>query len=129
MKDVIKVNLYIEKSLNDYGIRIVRTYTCPHDRSDHCECIKPKPYFMKESEREHNIDLSRSFVIGDHPHDIEFAENVGAKGIYVLTGHGAKHRHELPPTTLIASGISEATEVIIELYQSMMNSSVPARCG
>jgi D-glycero-D-manno-heptose 1,7-bisphosphate phosphatase len=121
IENVKRVNYYIESTLKDRGIKIVDTYVCPHDRSDNCECIKPKPYFMKKAEREHDIDLLRSFVIGDHPHDIEFAENVGAKGIYVLTGHGIKHRNELSPTTLIAYGISEATESIIELYQNAIN--------
>ncbi len=81
--------------------------------------MKPNPYFLKKAAEEHGVDLSRSFVIGDHPHDIEFGETVGAKGIYVLTGHGLKHLNELQPTTLIASGISEAAKIIIELHQGM----------
>ncbi|KXB08926.1 hypothetical protein AKJ59_00215 [candidate division MSBL1 archaeon SCGC-AAA385M02] len=117
IEDVKKVNSYIESTFKDHGIKIVDTYVCPHDQSNNCECIKPKPYFMKKAEREHGIDLLQSFVIGDHPSDIEFSENVGAKGIYVLTGHGIKHRDELSPGTLITYGISEATELIIELYE------------
>jgi histidinol-phosphate phosphatase family protein len=118
VENVKRVNSYIESTLADHGIKIVDTYVCPHDRSDHCDCIKPKPYFMKRAAREHDIDLSRLFVIGDHPHDIEFAENVGAKGIYVLTGHGKKHRNELLPATLIASGISEATKLIMNFVKA-----------
>ncbi|MGR3219075.1 MAG: HAD hydrolase-like protein [Candidatus Anammoxibacter sp.] len=36
-----------------------------------------------------------SFVIGDHPHDIEMAHKVGSGSVYILTGHGKKHRKEL----------------------------------
>jgi len=58
------------------------------------------------------IDLERSFVIGDHPHDIELARNAGANAIYVLSGHGLKHREELPGGTEVAGGIKEAAEII-----------------
>jgi D-glycero-D-manno-heptose 1,7-bisphosphate phosphatase len=70
---------------------------------------------VKKAAEDYGVDLSRSFVVGDHPHDIEFGEKVGAKGIYVLSGHGRKHLQELSPNTLIASGISEATEIIMGL--------------
>lgn len=40
---------------------------CPHHRVDECGCIKPNPYFLKKAAEEHGVDLSRSFVIGDHP--------------------------------------------------------------
>jgi histidinol-phosphate phosphatase family protein len=123
IEEVKRVNSYIECILADHGIRIIDTYVCPHERLDQCECMKPKPFFLKKAAKEHGVDLSRSFVIGDHPHDMEFAETVGAKGIYVLTGHGLKHINELPPTTLTASGISEATEIIVELYQGIRNNT------
>ncbi len=114
IEDVSRVNTYIEYILAKNGIKISETYVCPHERLDQCECMKPKPFFLEKSVREHGVDLSRSFVIGDHPHDVEFGEAAGAKGIYVLTGHGFKHINEIRPATLIASGISEATDIIIE---------------
>jgi D-glycero-D-manno-heptose 1,7-bisphosphate phosphatase len=96
-----------------------KTYVCPHNQLDGCECRKPKPYFLEKAAEEHGVDLPRSFVVGDHPQDLVFGERVRARGIYVLSGHGRKHLKELPPNTLIASGISEATEIIIELYQGI----------
>ncbi|GEM_PF-605261 len=114
LEDVKKVNEYIMSYLADYGITIVETYVCPHARSDNCACIKPKPFFMKKAAREHNIDLLNSYVIGDHPHDVDLAKGVRARGIYVLTGHGMKHRDELTDNTSIARGIGEATELIIK---------------
>ena len=38
--------------------------------------------------REYELDSSNSYVIGDHPSDIQLAKNAGMKVIYVLTGHG-----------------------------------------
>ena len=59
---------------------------------------------------------SRSYAVGDHPHDVEFAARAGAKGIYVLTGHGVKHRPELPAGVVVAEGIKEAADLIVEAH-------------
>jgi phosphoglycolate phosphatase-like HAD superfamily hydrolase len=34
-------------------------------------------------------------MIGDHPAEVEFVLNIGAKGIHLLTGHGKKHQKEI----------------------------------
>lgn len=114
MEDVECVNAYILSHLSEAGVRIVETYVCPHNRGDGCLCMKPKPYFLIKARKEHFIDLERSFVIGDHPHDVDFALSVGARGIYVLSGHGEKHRKELSEGVLIADGIGEAAELILK---------------
>ncbi len=113
LEDVQRVNNYVEKHLAVAGAPIVATYVCPHQRSSGCKCIKPNAYFLKEAEREFGIDLRRSFVIGDHPHDVEFAAQSDATGIYVLSGHGIKHRAGIPAGTTVVEGISEATDLIL----------------
>jgi phosphoglycolate phosphatase-like HAD superfamily hydrolase len=75
--------------------------------------MKPKPYFLKLAERDHGIDLRRSFVIGDHPSDAEFGHAVGATAIYVLTGHGMKHRVELQVPASVVADIGAAAELIL----------------
>lgn len=112
-KDVKRVNDYVERRLAEQGVAVAATYVCPHLRSDGCHCIKPNPFFLKEAERDFAIDLRRSFVIGDHPHDVEFAVNVEATGIYVLSGHGVKHREEIKAQTIVVDGIREAVDLIL----------------
>jgi D-glycero-D-manno-heptose 1,7-bisphosphate phosphatase len=94
-KDLILFNGQIEKLLRKNNIIIRKTYYCPHLLEENCHCHKPSPYFLKKAARDYDIDLNESFVIGDHPHDIEMASAVRAKSVYVLTGHGKKHRSEL----------------------------------
>ena len=113
LQDVERVNASVLSRLAQKGVRIVETYICPHSRADGCHCIKPNPYFLLKAKSEHNIDLCRSFVIGDHPHDVELATNAGSQGIYVLTGHGVKHREEIPPNTIVKTGIREAVQFIL----------------
>ena len=114
MQDVENVNNYIVSYLARHGIQLQASYVCPHESVSACRCIKPNPYFLKKAERDFGIDLGRSFVIGDHPHDVELAKNAGADAIYLLSGHGMKHRDEIAEDTAVAERIGEATEVILE---------------
>ena len=118
MQDVDLVNTYIDSYLKEHGIPLNATYVCPHDRLSGCHCIKPNRYFLNKAEQDFGIDLERSFVIGDHPQDVEFAMNAGANAIYVLSGHGMMHRHEIPTSIVVANGIQEATEIIIERLEA-----------
>jgi len=102
------VNAYVERRLLEKGIRIEAVYCCPHRRDEGCPCIKPNPYFLHQAERDFDLNLSESFVVGDHPHDVTLAENAGARGLYLLTGHGMKHRDELPSGRIVLRGIREA---------------------
>ncbi|OGR07617.1 MAG: hypothetical protein A3K23_04915 [Desulfobacca sp. RBG_16_58_9] len=43
---------------------------------------------IKQAAQEHDLDLSKSYLIGDRYRDIEAAANAGVKGILVLTGYG-----------------------------------------
>jgi D-glycero-D-manno-heptose 1,7-bisphosphate phosphatase len=113
LEDAVRVNTHLVAKLAGAGVNIRKVYVCPHQRSDNCECIKPKPYFPREAEREYGIDLARSFVVGDHPSDVMLGANCGARGVYVRTGHGAKHVAELPAGTVIVEGIGAAAEWIL----------------
>jgi len=107
------VNDFVVARLWEEGIDIREVYTCPHQRSDGCACIKPNPHFLRKAETDHGIDLRGSFVVGDHPADVELAANVGARGIYVLSGHGGKHREEVHVACDIVAGIAEAVERVL----------------
>ena len=112
--DVDQVNAHIVARLAEEGVRIENVYVCPHRRIDGCACIKPQPYFLAKAIAGRQVDVRESFVIGDHPHDVLLARNAGAFGIYVLTGHGARHFGELPKRTLVVTGIREAATHILK---------------
>ncbi len=111
--DADRVNNHVVEQLRQKGVQIERVYCCPHRRDENCSCMKPAPLFMEQAEQEYGLDLSASFAIGDHPHDVHFAENAGGTGIYILTGHGQQHRNELPAETTVLPGIREAADWII----------------
>lgn len=114
MEDVDRVNAWVVAHLAEHGVVITAVYVCPHERSDDCSCIKPKPYFLHQAAAEYGVDLPRSFTVGDHPHDVEFARSVGARGVYVRTGHGSKHVEDLAPGEIVTAGIREAADWILQ---------------
>src|SRR6059036_3751394 len=62
------------------------TYFCPDVPGQHSSCRKPAPGMIVEATQEHQIDLSRSFLIGDKEIDAECGRNVGMRTIRVRTG-------------------------------------------
>ena len=84
----------IEK-MNDQNAKIEAVYYCPHHpkegqgkyRQD-CDCRKPKTGMVLKAVREYDIDLQKSYMIGDRYKDIVFAKNLDLKSGLVLTGYG-----------------------------------------
>ena len=62
------------------------TYFCPDVPGQNSTHRKPAPGMIVVATREHLIDLSRSFLIGDAEIDVECAHNAGVRGIRVRTG-------------------------------------------
>jgi D-glycero-D-manno-heptose 1,7-bisphosphate phosphatase len=62
------------------------TYFCPDVPGVPSNCRKPAPGMVLQAAREHDIDLSRSFLIGDKEIDVECAHNAGVQAIRVRTG-------------------------------------------
>jgi L-threonylcarbamoyladenylate synthase len=111
--EVARVNDHVVTELRRHGVDITEVYCCPHRRDEGCDCIKPKPYHLRQAARDYSLDLTRSFVVGDHPHDVVLADNAGACGVYVRTGHGSKHLAEIRGRPAIVPGIREAADWIL----------------
>ena len=77
------------RQLAEAGARVDGIYYCPHASEDECDCRKPKPGMLARAANEHDLDLGRSFGVGDRYRDVEAAQAAGARGILVRTGYGA----------------------------------------
>ena len=56
---------------------------CFHDDADACDCRKPKPGMLVEAAREWDIDLSKSFLVGDRWRDIAAGKAVGCRTYFI----------------------------------------------
>jgi histidinol-phosphate phosphatase family protein len=123
--EVERVNRYIVGHLATQGVSVREVYVCPHERSEGCPCMKPKPHAPAAAARKWNLDLSRSFAVGDHAHDVELGRNMGGRGIFVLTGHGAKHRDEIAKDVPVATGLAQAADLILALARRRAGTDKP----
>ena len=114
-----KFNEHLIGILNENKIRIERTFYCPHVKEDNCECKKPKIKYIREIVNGWNVDISNSWVIGDHPSDILFGINAGSKTVYLISGHGKRHFYELEvegiKPTMISSNFLNTAKKISEM--------------
>jgi D-glycero-D-manno-heptose 1,7-bisphosphate phosphatase len=85
---VDEIHAHLQKILAAEGAHLDGIYVCLHHPNEGCACRKPRPTLMEQAARDLNLDLSRSYAVGDRYNDIETAANAGVKGILVLTGYG-----------------------------------------
>jgi len=72
--------------------RIDGVYCCPHRPDDGCDCRKPRPGLLLRAARELDLQLDRSYLIGDAVSDVEAAMAAGCQPILVLSGLGRRQR-------------------------------------
>jgi len=84
---------HIQKLLQGKGAQIDRFYYCPHHPTEGlglyrtvCACRKPGAGMLQRAAEEMNLDLSRSYLIGDMPTDIEAAARAGVKSVLIQRG-------------------------------------------
>ena len=113
------------------GARIDAVYYCPHhpdigavDYRKACDCRKPRTGMPDAAALEHNIDLTRSFVIGDKSSDILLAQNATAHGTLVLTGYG---RETLAHPERWPCRPSSVAENLLQAVKQILDSELPPR--
>ena len=88
--EVNAVNQKINSLVKDFGAEIDEFYYCPFlpeiDGEEKSMCRKPSPLMVFQAAKEHNIDLSNSFFIGDKSIDVLCGKNAGVETILFLNG-------------------------------------------
>jgi len=121
-----EVHEKLRDELRQAGAYLDAIYYCPHHPSvgkppyqRECDCRKPKPGMLLRAANEFEIDMKRSFVIGDRYGDIELARNAGTQSIFVLSGYGLgeyeyqRQNWKVQPDW-IAKNLLEAAEIILK---------------
>ena len=118
-----ETHAHLSRLFDASGAKVDGYYYCPHSpqatveryRID-CECRKPKPGMILTAARDHDIDLSRSIVIGDRWRDIEMGLAAGTNAMLVETGYGrteAARRPEHVPPVRVAGTLIEAVSLLL----------------
>jgi len=126
--DADRVNERVGDLLASEGVTISGWYMCPHAPDEPCQCRKPLPGLAKMAAQDLGLDLARSVVIGDKRSDVEFAVNIGARGILLRTGHGEQdvawcQANGHP----VAHDLLAAARIVQDEQQAGLGSREPAR--
>jgi imidazoleglycerol-phosphate dehydratase/histidinol-phosphatase len=77
---------FIVDLFSSQGIEFEAVFLCPHYKREDCSCRKPKLGMVRAFLEANNIDQAHSFMIGDRDTDLEFAANLGVKGMRIALG-------------------------------------------
>lgn len=91
------------------------TYFCPDVPGKPSKCRKPAPGMVLQAAREHDVDLSRSFLIGDKEVDAACAHNAGVRAIRVRTGFDRATQGSC--ADWVAEDLPAAAEIILSCAQ------------
>jgi len=86
LKDLEAIHARLQGLLEQEGAALDAIYFCPHHPDDGCHCRKPNAGMVDRAVSELELDLRRSYLIGDHARDIQLAHRVGAKAILLTQG-------------------------------------------
>ncbi len=114
LEELHRIHHAFLKILEKEGASIDAIYFCPHHPDAGCKCRKPSPELIFRAAKDYNIDLSKSYLIGDQKRDIEMGKRAGLKTVMVLTGYGEEQSKEANPD-FIAKDVLEAAKIITQL--------------
>ncbi len=109
--DFDRINNKVVRQLETSGVKILKTYMCPHGPNDGCACRKPKPTMILRAAKDFNLDLSNIYMIGDHRSDVLAGKSAGTKTILVQTAINVQD--EAPEANYIAQNLTEAIGYIL----------------
>src|SRR5664280_424836 len=129
-EDFVKItHEHLLAALRQKKAHIDNFYYCPHHPTEgiklyrqNCNCRKPAPGMLLQAAQDLNIDLTKSYLVGDRFRDMEAAKKVGVKGVLVKTGYGQELLQDDGPDEateegkpdFIAADILEAVKWILD---------------
>ena len=123
-EQVISVNNELNKKLSEFNVQIDAFYYCPFhpdfSSKEDCLCRKPSPKMILDAANDLNIDLSKSYFVGDTAADIIAGLTVQLKTILVKTGKGAESISILQNGNNFPSFVAEN---LTEAYKFIINDS------
>ena len=114
--------------LGEKGAFVDDIFYCPHhpdkgfegevpELKFDCECRKPKTGMIDEAVKKYNIDLSKSYMVGDSTMDLETARNAGIKSVLVNTGFAGNDGKYDRSCDIEAKNLFDAVEKIIKDFR------------
>ena len=94
------------KEISYSGGRIDKIYVCPHDYGE-CSCRKPLPGLLDKAGKDFDLDLKKSWMIGDSDSDITLGKMRHCMTIYV-------GKEKNPAADFSVENLEQAVEIILD---------------
>lgn len=128
---LVAIQRRLDELLAQYGVALDGFYYCPHSPDGvinryaiSCTCRKPMPGMLYRAAHEHDIDLSRSWMIGDILHDVEAGRRAGCRSALIDNGNETEWKisvqrtpHLSAPDLYTAATMIAASESAYQLGQ------------
>ena len=119
-EEVKEIHAYLSSLLMGHGAKVNRFLVCPHHPTFGtkayrilCDCRKPNPGLLLRAAQECDLDLDRSYMIGDKETDIMSGYRAGCKTILTTTGYGNYSRDNWEDSSLVPDLITK------DLYEAI----------
>ena len=120
LANLAEIHQKLLTELGRFDIYLLDCFYCYHHPTSQvpgyseCSCRKPSPEFIFKAVQDHGIDLSRSWMVGDRPTDIECGHRAGLRTIRVKPDHpSADPKIDLPRADYYASDLQAASRIIL----------------
>jgi D-glycero-D-manno-heptose 1,7-bisphosphate phosphatase len=93
------------------GAKLDAIYYCPHENEPPCTCRKPQPGLLLEAARVHEIDLAKSWMIGDSERDVKAGMAAGCRTARVTEDD----RSVVGTSDIVGSSLLDATHKVLQV--------------
>lgn len=100
-KDLAALEAWVTTQMAEKNVGIDAWYYCPHlpEITGPCSCRKPEPGLLLQAARDLDIDLARSWMVGDSLRDVQAGLAAGCQ--CVLVGPAGRERAQSLPAGVI----------------------------
>lgn len=118
-EDLEKVNMRMSSLFNEKGVTFEGIYACPHVDENKCTCRKPQPGLIFRAAREHDIDITISYMVGNSRSDVMAGVAAGCRLNFLLGGEkGSLAKNGI----LSVDSMEDAAEIILALEEKTTKS-------
>ena len=134
--DMRRIHNRLESALAEDGAFLDRIYLCPHhpdggfpgERAElkiACDCRKPGVGLLRRAKADLNMDVARSWFVGDSTADVMAAQAFGLRAVQLETGEGGRDGKHPVSADFVAEDVGAAVDFILDGYPRLAERIAP----
>ncbi|MCC6278290.1 MAG: HAD-IIIA family hydrolase, partial [Oligoflexia bacterium] len=112
-----KINEIIIKDFKSHGATIHDVYYCPHPVDGGCSCRKPNAGMLEQAAKKHDIDLKKSWMVGDRMTDVECGRRASCRSVLLQNNETPPIDPAFDPPEHVTENILTAAQLILKIFK------------